>query len=380
MRLLLVSHAHNNPNAGASRVYHLLSEGLSARGHTVRCLHHQDIDIPKILPRVADKLIFPQLASRTARRFLNEQFDVIFTSSGMLYPLFKQLHAQKDRPLLVNHLHGLAYFDRDAIFSEVDRGHMTVSWRYRRVSSHLPVYWDAQGSKYADLSIVQNRRDADYLDEHGASSIEMVALPVHSQILAAGASAPLQDQRNPMSLLWFGSWVERKGMYYMPRAFEQIVKCYPEARLTIGGTGLPAAAILADFPSSIHANITVLPRVSVEEHIALMRDHAIFLFPSISEGFGLAVIEALSMRMAVVTTQTGIGGDMLRDYKNARIIPASSARHIADATIELIANTELRRNMGDTAVQFAQQFRVSEFAAQYEAILSRYAADKEFRT
>ena len=40
-----------------------------------------------------------------------------------------------------------------------------------------------------------------------------------------------------MSILWFGSWRERKGNFYVNRAFKLIKQRFPDAKLTLGGTG-----------------------------------------------------------------------------------------------------------------------------------------------
>lgn len=369
MRLLLVSHCPNDPNGGASRVYHFLTDGLRARGHEVQCLHLEDIAIPRVMWKLANRCFMPSFVSRTAARVLeqsNVPFDVLFSSSGMLWPLYKRLRAQPKRPLLVGHLHGVSLFDHEATMTEAARGLMTTSRVYRYYTGALPPRWDMEGTRFSDLTIVQNRRDEDFLQEKGIRHVKRIPLPVHPEILAAGANAPKQVNRDPMSLLWFGSWIVRKGIHYLPRAFERICDRFPGARLTIGGTGAAHEAIAAHFKDSLRGKIRVLPKVTVEQQIAELGGNAIFLFPSLSEGFGFAALEALAMGLALVTTQTGFGGDFLVDRQHARIIPAASALHLADAVIELMEHSMLREHMAERGRRLAQELTTERMINEYE--------------
>ena len=88
---------------------------------------------------------------------------------------------------------------------------------------------------------------------------------------------------------------------------------------------------VAHFKASLREKIRVLPKATVQEQIAEFGGNAIFLFPSLAEGFGFAPLEALAMGMAVVTTHAGLGGDLLVDRQHACIIPTASALHLADA-------------------------------------------------
>ena len=368
-RLLLVSHCPNDPNGGASRVFHFLTDGLRARGHKVECLHLEDIEIPRVMWKLVNRCFMPSFVTRTTARVLarsDAPYDVLFSSSGMLWPLYKKLQSVPGRPLLVNNLFGLSYFDHESTLNEADRGQMTISAVYRLYTGDLPPRWDMGGVRYSDLTIVQNRRDEDFLMGKGFRNLKWIPLAVHPEIMAAGAIAPKQTSRDPMSLLWFGSWVVRKGIHYLPRAFERISERFPDARLTIGGTGVAHEEIAAHFKDSLRGKIRVLPKVTVKQQIAELGGNAIFLFPSLSEGFGFAGLEALAMGMALVTTQTGFGGDFLVDRQHARIIPAASALHLSDAVIELMADHELRQHLAGHGRKLAEEMTKERMIGAYE--------------
>ncbi len=367
MKILLVSHSWNNPNAGASRVYHQLNESLQNRGHEVRCLHRDDVSIPWPMEPVASRLWLPASISRRASRESLQSFDIIMASNGMLHPLFRRLKRKESATLLVNHVHGLSFFDYQATVTERMRGNTSKTFVHRWVTGALPTRWDDLGSRAADLTIVQNDRDFDFLAAHGIDPIVKIPLAVHPRIAQAAESSPDPSTRPPMRLLWFGSWVSRKGAHYLPRAFELIVDRRSDAHLTIGGTGLPAERLRKYFKPSLWSRIDFLPRISVEEQIALFGRSSIFLFPSISEGFGYAILEAMNLGLAVVTTQTGMGSDYLRDGETASIVPFASSLHLANAVIRLIEDSHLRSSIAKNGQTLSANFHIQQFADEYAA-------------
>jgi glycosyltransferase involved in cell wall biosynthesis len=376
MRLLLVSHSWNNPNAGASRVYHQLSEGLRDLGHEVQCLHLDDASIPRFIAPVALRLWLPAIMSRCASRALPQTFDVIMGSNGMLHPLFRSLRREKTTTLLVNHVHGLNHFDYQATVTERLRGNISSSYLHRWVTGPLQSRWDMLGSRFADLTVVQNDRDFDFLAERGVASMVKIPLAVHPGIVEAAKAVPDPVTRSPLRLLWFGSWVTRKGANYLPRAFELIVDRCPDAHLTVGGTGLPAERLRKYFKPSLWPRIDFLPRISVEEQITLFGRSSIFLFPSISEGFGYALLEAMSLGLAVVTTQTGMGGDYLRDGETALIVPFESSLHLANAVVRLIEDSRLRSSIAKRGQALSAGFSIEQFTNEYAASFEEFRAEK----
>ncbi|HJS86567.1 MAG TPA: glycosyltransferase family 4 protein [Acetobacteraceae bacterium] len=368
MNILLLSHSRNDPDAGASRVYHLLREGLTSRGHHVETRHYEDFRLPRrrLLATGVEKLAMPQwIGWREAGRDF-AGIDVVMAPSGMGAALFRRLRGRAERPLLVNHVHGLNLFDYQARLTEALARHMPYPW-HKRVAEWPPIAWDEGGTRQADLTIVQNRRDLDYLRRHAAPcGIAMIAPALHPQILAASATARPPEERDPRTLIWFGSWRARKGAAALPPAFERVLEKVPDAALTIGGTGLLEQQVLSHFSARARARVRVLPRLPLADQIEALQRHAVFLFPSLSEGFGLALIEAMALGLAAVTTPTGVGADAVRDRDTGLIVTPGSALHLADAILEAIRDDASRVAMAQRGQALARRFTLARMAAEYE--------------
>jgi glycosyltransferase involved in cell wall biosynthesis len=249
---------------------------------------------------------------------------------------------------------------------------MSTSLVYNNITSRLPIFWDKQGSRYCDLTIVQNQRDADVIEEISGKPVKIIPLSLHPSIAKAGKDAPGMEMRDPLSLLWFGTWVERKGAFYLPRAFRKIVDRFSEAHLTVGGSGMNREEVINRFDESLRDKIIVLPRITVEEHIAELANNSIFLFPSLSEGFGFALLEAMAMKMACITTMTGFAGDLLHDRENVIIVPSASSLHLADASCALIGDSALRSRLALNAGMIAEHFTVDRMLDRYIGVFEEY--------
>lgn len=370
MNILLISHSRNDPNAGASRVYHQLQYGLSKRGHHVETLHYEDLGLPRarLLAKAIEKLAMPQWIGRHQRRRDFRDIDVVVAPSGMAHVLFDRLRAAPDRPLLVNHQHGLSLYDHQARVTEALAGHVAFPL-HKRMAEWPPIAWDRRGMLSADLSVLQNLRDLDHLQRHAApgAALTMIAPALHPAILAAGATATAPELRDRRSLLWLGSWATRKGAATLPGAFDQVLDRVPDAVLTIGGTGLSESEIRSRFGARASRQVRVLPRLSLTEQIAEMQRHAIFLFPSLSEGFGLALIEAMALGLAAVTTLTGFGADFMRQRDTGLIVPQGSTLHLANGIVEAVSDDAGRIAMARRGQMLARGFTLDRMAASYEA-------------
>ncbi|WP_380166002.1 glycosyltransferase family 4 protein [Jannaschia sp. R86511] len=374
MKVLLLSHVPDDPDGGASRVYHLLADGLRGRGHQVTLTHQEDIGLPRDrrLGLLARRTVLPRLLSRAAAAWDPAGHDVVMASSGTAHPLFRRLRSEPRRPLLVNHVHGLTVHDHVAALVEAELGHHRSGPANRLLTGPFQVRWDLAGARSADVTVVQNLRDLGTLRELGDLDLALVPAAVHPELLRAAEGAPDPAQHEADHLLWFATWEARKGAYYVPAAFRAVRRERPGARLTVGGTGRPAEQVRAAFAPEDRDAVTVLGRVSREEHARLLGRAGVFLFPSLSEGFGLALPEAMAFGCAAVTTGTAFGGDHLSDGVDARVVPPTS-EHLARAVLDLLGDDARRVRLATAGRALARTFTVERMLDGYEEVFTARA-------
>src|SRR5262249_49772295 len=111
--------------------------------------------------------------------------------------------------------------------------------------------------------------------------------------------------------------------------------------------------------------------VSHRELLHLHRHADIFVFPTLSEGFGLAVAEAMASGLPIVTTPTGAALDYLHHLDSALFVPPREPGAIATSVERLLGDTSLREKLGRAAQQAAERLRPEKSWREYGLHLER---------
>jgi glycosyltransferase involved in cell wall biosynthesis len=100
----------------------------------------------------------------------------------------------------------------------------------------------------------------------------------------------------------------------------------------------------------------------------LLREKAIFVLPSTSEGLPMAVLEAMAWGRAIVATAVGGVPDVLADGVEGLLVPPGDSTALATALTELAADEELRARLGAAARDRARRLNAEEVTGRLEAI------------
>lgn len=155
--------------------------------------------------------------------------------------------------------------------------------------------------------------------------------------------------RRPLKLLFVGGLSQRKGI---AEIFEVAEKLKNHIELTIVGhkSGQHCAAL--DKALSKHRWIPSLPHNKI---LALMQNQDVLLFPSLFEGFGLVITEAMSQGTPVITTNRTAGPDLIRSGENGWIIDAGVSQQLQDAIENILSNPSMVGENGAAAQETAQK-------------------------
>jgi len=156
-----------------------------------------------------------------------------------------------------------------------------------------------------------------------------------------------------------------------------------ETRLLLVGDGPERAALEAQARDAGLAPRTIFagtqPPAVVAEVLAAAD---LFVFPSTTETFGLAMIEAMAAGCAVVAVRAAASADLLRDGETGRLVPADPGT-FADAVRDLLSRPARRSAMGGAARAAAadyDQARVTDrLLIVYQALLAHQSVSAEPR-
>jgi glycosyltransferase involved in cell wall biosynthesis len=129
-----------------------------------------------------------------------------------------------------------------------------------------------------------------------------------------------------LKVLMVGNAFLRKGTHYLIEAFRLIED--PRAQLWIRGDVPDIYRRRLDDP-----RITIFPPVVYSKLLELYRNATVFVQPSVDEGFGMTVLEALGFGLPLVVTEN-VGSGELLSSEVAVTVPIRDPRAIAEAIFQ----------------------------------------------
>ena len=201
----------------------------------------------------------------------------------------------------------------------------------------------------------------------------------HSKIRSSHSVAAIGPREK--TILCVGTIGFRKGQTVLVEAFAKIAARHPDWNLVLAGRGaepsLMAEIEMIRERSHLGERIRHVEDLSDEAIAELMRTSQIFAMPSLLEGLGLSLQEALFHGCACVASNVGGIPELIDNGGNGLLVSPGNPDELAAALNRLISDEPLRRRLsarasssilekGMTAEEMARQY-----STLYREILSR---------
>lgn len=186
-------------------------------------------------------------------------------------------------------------------------------------------------------------------EEQAADIVAEVGHPEKVFVLPNTVVArPVCDvERIPQRVAMFGRLIDRKGVEDAIEAFVTVVRSHPDAVLDIYGNGPARPALQAQIDSlDLGAHVTL--RGYCKQPAQEMARSALVAFPSRSEAFPLAVLEALMQETPVVAYACKYGpADQIESGSDGMLVAPRDVSGLAEAIVQLLDNPAISRLMGE---------------------------------
>lgn len=180
----------------------------------------------------------------------------------------------------------------------------------------------------------------------------------------------VEDASSPTSptLLFVGRIaVFMKGLDILLDSFALVLKKNPQVKLILAGRGDADSEKKMNEQAKklgIESQVTMQTNISEIEKRKLLSECTLFVSPSRFEGWGIAAVEANAAGKPVVVSEaSGFRNSISDGYSGIRVA-IGDVPGTATAIVELLADTDKRRLMGQQARQWAQQFTWDAIADQ----------------
>lgn len=159
-------------------------------------------------------------------------------------------------------------------------------------------------------------------------------------------ASQLRDEfgvHNEVVVGFVGRLYPAKGLTYLFSAVKRIQSKHPNITLLVVGDGAQRNELEAMSRKLKVRTIFAGWQRDTVPYYSLMD---IFVLPSLFEGLPNVILEAMAMRKAVIATKVGGNPDVLSDGENGFLVPAQNVQRLTLALEKLIADENLRIQMG----------------------------------
>ena len=203
--------------------------------------------------------------------------------------------------------------------------------------------------RLADRIFVASQFTARTLADFPGTLAPIDIIPYGFPEVGTGRDYPVHPGYRPLKLLFVGTLSQRKGIADLFAAVDHLK---PHVELTVLGIKVTANCPALDVALAKHRWIPTLPH---EQVLQLMRAHDVLVFPSLFEGFGLVITEAMSQGTPVITTDRTAGPDLIEHGRNGWLVEAGSTSALEEAIAKLIDRPESIVEAGRAAMETARR-------------------------
>jgi glycosyltransferase involved in cell wall biosynthesis len=285
-----------------------------------------------------------RVANDLSRRELNPEQDMFFGfNTGCLETI--QMLSER-RIFTVCDQIDPARVEEQLIYDEAER------WPgWQKLPGRIPAaYWERMNAEWAAASMVLVNSDwsRKALIKQGVPSAKIAVIPISYE----PEKLRLPARRNmdkPITVLWLGLVNLRKGIQYLIEA-ARLLQHNPRIRFVIAGPILIAEHAVKSAPP----NMQFLGKITRTETGPLYRSADVFVLPTLSDGFAVSQLEAMSQALPVIATTNC--GEVVTPGVDGLIVPAYDASALAEAIQKLDDDRNLLREMSYRALDKSTHF------------------------
>ncbi len=204
------------------------------------------------------------------------------------------------------------------------------------------------------------------------SQIRVIYNGIDPVLLECAADEPQQIRRDleipkdGFVYVTVGRLDAMKNHALLLRAFPKVLSAVPQAYLTIVGVG-----VLEQELKNLANLLGVAQRVRFlgrrKDVGACLEMADVFVFPTLIEGHGMALVEAMFKKLPSVASNIEVLREVLTDNENGLLFNPNDADSLATSMIRLHRQPELRERLGRRALEDAERrFHIRRIAAQWE--------------
>ncbi len=267
-------------------------------------------------------------------------------------------------PALIHTPHGHVFWGHfGPVLSKI---FLWVERRFAPVTDRVVALTEGEGRDYANLGL------------YPMEKIVIIHSGVDVQKFKASRVNKVERKRSlgikPTGpVIGFVGWLlPIKGPMRLLQAMNNVWLEHPEANLVFLGKGdLDVSLRSAALRSGKNGSVRFLGWRDDVEQIMPLFD--IFVLPSLNEGMGRVLVEAMAAEKPVIASNVGGIPDLVKHGRNGLLVPPGDSEVLADSILQLIRNPDEAKKMGrsgkDRCVRFSVEAMIGKLDKLYSKLL-----------
>jgi len=180
--------------------------------------------------------------------------------------------------------------------------------------------------------------------------------PEHIYVLGSGVDNVLfRIKRNTLHssetyILYTGRLTYRKGLFDLLESAKYVTKERPEVYYVLSGKGPLLSPLMHKAKKlGLGGSFRFLGHVPRSALLNYYKNATVFILPSYQEGLPISLLEAMACGLPVVVTRIGAFLEIIEDRVTGIVVPPRSPKELANATLLLLNDPDLRYKLGHSA-------------------------------
>lgn len=224
--------------------------------------------------------------------------------------------------------------------------------------------WEKVEHELADRVVVGSRFTQNTLIGQGVPREKIRILPygVGEEFVRAGERRSQERRGRKIRFLFLGQLTQRKGVQFLLEAWKGLPAGRCELVLMGGGARYRWRQMAGE-------GVIFRGQAGRKEVLEEMGRSDVLVLPSLFEGFGLVILEAMAAGLPVVTTQNTGGPDVIEEGKEGFIVPAGNTEALREKMRYFVQNPRQAGKMGQAAHLKAAHFTWERYGSLYAEIV-----------
>jgi len=206
---------------------------------------------------------------------------------------------------------------------------------------------------FTTTNIAVSEAVKEFMVESGVSRSSKIKV-IYNGVEPPKHKADIFQNKEEFRLTSVGTLNPLKGMQFLIQAIVKVKKEFPGVHLEIIGDG-PSKKKLAELIRKLKLKNNVKLTGFVPDVEKYLTNFDLYIQPSLSESFGLAIVQAMGVGLPIVATNAGGIPEVVTDGKSGTLVPTHDSKALSAAILELLRDQEKAKSMGRFAAEEAKR-------------------------